>query len=222
MSGFSEEWERVYQDQRHLNKWPWSDLVSYVMRFSRPSSHSFRVLELGCGSGPNIPFFLDLNVEYYGCEGSVSVVKLLHEKYPEIKERIQVADFTKEIPFSGGFDLIFDRGSLTHNSTEDLSRCCKLIHSKLKNGGKFIGIDWFSTLSSEYHGGDFLEGDINTLSNIRKGRVANLGRVHFADEAHLRSLFRDFKFSVLEQKLVLSELPVQGYREAFWNFVVEK
>lgn len=54
---FDANWERLYGDQAQMSKWPWSDLVTYVMRYSDVRKPNFRVLELGCGSGANIPFF---------------------------------------------------------------------------------------------------------------------------------------------------------------------
>ena len=56
---FSNKWETCYKNKTHsMNNWPFSDLVSYVMRFSKPGKSKIRVLELGCGSGANIPFLL--------------------------------------------------------------------------------------------------------------------------------------------------------------------
>jgi hypothetical protein len=65
---FSKEWESIYQEGKQLTVWPMSDLVSYVMRHAKPSGKQFRVLEIGCGAGANIPFFLSLGVEYFGVQ----------------------------------------------------------------------------------------------------------------------------------------------------------
>ena len=51
---FSNEWENRYKAKTHLSIWPWSDLVSLVMRH-KPIKENFKVLELGCGAGANIP-----------------------------------------------------------------------------------------------------------------------------------------------------------------------
>src|SRR4029077_14742021 len=55
--GFSKEWDDCYRRGGQAIKWPWSDVISLVMRHARPTGSEFRVLELGCGSGANIPFF---------------------------------------------------------------------------------------------------------------------------------------------------------------------
>ena len=46
--GFSNEWDDKYQDNTHMSVWPWTNLVSLVMR-NKPQKRNFKVLELGCG-----------------------------------------------------------------------------------------------------------------------------------------------------------------------------
>ena len=41
-----------------------------------------RVLELGCGPGANIPFFLSQGADYYAAEGSETIVVELQKKFP--------------------------------------------------------------------------------------------------------------------------------------------
>lgn len=219
---FSKEWEDIYNKQNHLSIWPWSDVVSYVKRYANPADNvNYRVLELGCGAGANIPFFESLSVEYHAIEGSSTIVGKLHEKFPRYKESIKVGDFT-EITFNENYyDLVLDRGSLTCNSTDAIDRTLKNIHKALKSDGKFIGIDWFSTLHSEFGEGIFLNEDVNTKSNILKGHLAGLGNIHFSDKNHLLDLFSDYQFEILEHKINDVLVP-NNNRIATWNLVVKK
>src|SRR3990172_2305781 len=114
---FSKEWDYRYKENTNMSTWPWSDLVSYVKRYVHLTKNS-RVLELGCGAGANIPFFLSLGVKYYSIEGSAIMVNKLKKKFPNLQENIVVGDFTQNIPFSKSFDLVIDRSSLTHNTTK--------------------------------------------------------------------------------------------------------
>jgi hypothetical protein len=60
---FSSEWDECYKASTHMSIWPWSDIVSYVLRYACPVDPSVcRVLELGCGVGANIPFCGDFNL----------------------------------------------------------------------------------------------------------------------------------------------------------------
>lgn len=218
---FSNEWDQIYKRNEHDSVWPWSDLVGYVMRHARPKDKTFRVLELGCGAGANIPFFLALGADYFAIEGSPTMVERLHRRHPSLQERIVAGDFTLELPFDGLFDLVVDRGSLTHNATCDIVRCLAAIHSKLKPGGIFIGIDWFSTSHPDYLAGPEIVDEF-TRSGFQSGRLSGTGRVHFSDESHLRDLFRAFQFIALEHKIVRRHIPNDNWSHATWNLAVKK
>lgn len=218
---FSTEWEEVYKNQNHLSIWPWSDVVSYVKRYSNPTDNNFRVLELGCGAGANIPFFKSLGVEYHAMDGSQTIVDKLHLQFPEFKKTIKVGDFTKTKFMESYYDLIIDRAALTHNDTEAIENCIFNIHSALKVGGKFVGIDWFSTVHADFSKGEEIKGDFYTKKDIKEGQFIGLGNVHFSDKEHLLNLFSGFKVLVLEHKVNELEFP-KKHKFASWNIVVEK
>ena len=81
---FSNEWDDKYQDNTHLSIWPWTNLVSLVMR-NKPQKRNFKVLELGCGAGANIPLFVSLEADYFTVEGSKTIVDKLHQRFPHLK-----------------------------------------------------------------------------------------------------------------------------------------
>jgi SAM-dependent methyltransferase len=214
---FSQEWESVYTAQKQLSIWPWSDLVSYVMRYSRPTQKGMRVLEIGCGAGANIPFFVKLQADYYAVDGSSAIVKVLQDSFPLLASNICVCDFTQNIPFQGPFSLVVDRAALTHNSTASICRCLDLLRSKMPSGSRYIGIDWFSTLHSDFCKGEE-DGDRNTRNKIVQGQFAHIGRVHFSDATHLRALFDGFEIIQMEEKIVRRIVPDDDHVFASWNF----
>ena len=218
---FSPQWDDIYRGAKHLSIWPWSDLVSYVYRHARPDHGYRRVLECGCGAGANIPLFVKLGVDYFGIEGSAHVVTRLQEQFPELKRHIAVGDFTRSIPFECPFDLVVDRGSVTHNTTEAIRRALALIFNCMRPDGKLLGIDWFAADHSDAKEGEPL--DPWTRTNIRKGQFAGVGAVHFSDRDHLLELLHHAGFSVelLEHKSVDTVLPDSG-RLATWSFVAVK
>jgi SAM-dependent methyltransferase len=218
---FSPEWDQRYRENTHLSRWPWSDLVSYVFRHARPDSPSYHVLEVGVGAGANIPFFKALGAQFFGIDGSEAIVADLKKRHPEFEKNLVVGDFTSAIPFAGPFDLVVDRASLTANSTAAIRSGLKLVHGLLKPGGKFIGIDWYSTQHSEYAKGKPAE-DANTRTGFTEGQYKGLGRVHFSDRAHLEDLFRDFELLTLEHKTSDVLLPAQGFHFAAWNLAARK
>jgi SAM-dependent methyltransferase len=218
---FSPEWDQLYRESAHMSIWPWSDLVSYVHRYAKPQNGYQRVLELGCGAGANIPFFIKLGVDYSTVEGSPAIVAQLQAAYPALRERILVGDFTREYPFTGPFDLIVDRGSLIHNTTAGIRSGLALAFAHLRPGGKFIGIDWFSTA----HGSALLgrPADSHTRTGIDSGHLAGTGNVHFCDREHLEGLLQDagFRIERLEHKQYDVAIPASE-RFGWWNFVAVK
>lgn len=219
---FSKEWNTRYQQNTHLSVWPWTDLVSFVMRYSKPEGKKFKVLELGCGAGANIPFFLSFEeTEYFGIDGSSVIISKLKKRFPKIKNNFVVGDFTTKIPFNFKFDLIFDRGALTCNTTKGIENCLVEVINRLKKGGKYIGIDLFSTKHSEFRKGEPAE-DKFTKKNYLSGPFAHTGRVHFFNKSELINIFKKFEIIRFEHKIIKTSIPYEDYTFATWNIIVKK
>jgi SAM-dependent methyltransferase len=222
--GFSTEWEDVYRQGCQNSVWPWSDLVSYVMRYSRSEQEGYRVLELGFGAGANIPFLLSIGADYYGTEGSLTAVEKVRARFRgEDKLHLACCDFTKIIPFDGPFDLIVDRSSLTHNDLDSIRDCLRRLRSLMGPRAKFIGIDWFSTANAAFQSGAQL-ADYYTRGGFTNGQFKDIGVVHFSDERHLRELLTSVGFVIerLEHKRADVVVPQHIGRMAWWNFVAVK
>ena len=217
---FSSEWDERYRSNLQMSVWPFSDLVSYVNRYTKPAGKQTRVLELGCGAGANIPFFLGQGFKYYGIEGSNTIINKLKRKFPKIKNNLVVGDFTKQIQFKEKFDLVVDRSSLSHNTTDGIKNCLELVYDKMKKDSTYIGIDWFSTDHHDYS--NFVKKlDMYSRTEYSKGQFADVGIVHFTNKSHLLKLFKKFEILVLEHKVVTKEIP-EKKKFAGWNFVARK
>jgi SAM-dependent methyltransferase len=203
-----------------MSSWPWSDLVSKVKYFVDFTKDDLNVLELGCGAGANIPFFLSLPIQYFSIDGSKIIIDKLKQKFPSISKQLQVGDFTKKIPYNIDFDLIVDRAAITCNSTERIQFCLDMVYDKLKPGGKFIGIDWYSTDCSDFNKGKKVDDDF-TCIDFKEGEFANIGKIHFSNKQHLLQLFSKFKIIHMEHKIVKNEFENDNIF-ATWNIVVEK
>jgi SAM-dependent methyltransferase len=219
---FSKEWEDIFKANTHISVWPWSDLVSYVSRHARPPEQFRRVLELGCGSGANLPFFLKKQCEYHAVEGSRSAVTRIHEIYPSLKDFVRCDDFTRNIPFAGPFDLVVDRAATAHNATGAIAATLGMVAGRLRAGGKFIGIDWFSTAHEGARRGTAV--DAHTRRDILGGSLDGLGEVHFFDRGHLVEMLEGAGFAIerLEHKCNDVYLPAAEGTLAWWNFVAVK
>lgn len=139
-SAMSGEWDAVYAAGGQDVRWPWSDLVAYVKRHARPGFWD-SVLELGPGTGANVPFFQAHGMYYCGVEASKTAIDILRKRFP--RASFEEADFTEWLP-ADTFDLVVDRASLPHNTMPAIGRCLSMAHARLIQGGWFIGVDWFS------------------------------------------------------------------------------
>ncbi|OWY37917.1 hypothetical protein CEK28_14815 [Xenophilus sp. AP218F] len=218
--GFSPDWERQFADGAHLSRWPWSDLVSLCRRHARHLPSEVRMLELGCGVGANIPFFLAQGWRYCAVEGSASAAARVARDFPMLQDAVQVADFCAEIPFLGPFDLVVDRAALTHNCELDIRSALARVAERLAPGGLYIGVDWFSTRHEDYRRGSGAE-DVWTRQAYEQGMFAGVGRVHFSDGEHLRDLFAGWEWLALEEKIIERQAPEPGVL-AMWSFVARK
>ena len=93
---FSTEWEEIYRNNEQLSIWPWSSCVSLCHRYGN-MREGMNVLELGCGAGANIPFFIQQKTNYYAVDGSATVVEILKKKFAGHKVYVAQADFTRDL-----------------------------------------------------------------------------------------------------------------------------
>lgn len=227
------DWDAFYLSKHHaLGSHPVFQRLTYMHVVEAD-----RLLELGTGLGENISFLSSIG-RYHGIEGSAAAVKHSREAHPNLRNRIVCGDFTKELPFDVGFDLIAERASLPHNELPDIERAIDLIWHALKPGGLFVSSDWFSTWHSEFVRGDKI-GEA-TRTNYPDGQFRGVGTVHFSDEQELNRLFAKFERIHLEERCVrrvaagcfmeqTMEWPWisktfagKDYRGAWWDIVVRR
>lgn len=220
---FSPKWDAAYQRKEHQSVWPWSNLVSRCLRHTtlKQRNAGFRVLELGCGAGANIPFFLEYAAEYHGVENNQATVKALQTHFPNLKSKLVAGDFTANLMFDGYFDLIVDRASITHNDTASIRQCLAMIRAALSDNGVFIGCDWYSTESRRYSQGSASPTDAFTRNDIVDGTFADIGQVHFSSLEHLHDLFSEFNIISLDH--IAEQVYVgSGEGNATWQIVATK
>ena len=218
---FAKEWEDIYSASAHLSTWPWSDLVGLVHHHAPGPFEGLRVLEVGCGAGANIPFFRSLGCDYFGIDGSPSIIDRLASHFPDMKDHLAVADFTEDFVFEGPFDLVIDRGSLTHNSDADIRKAIGLAFTALRPGGRHISVDWFSNAHYGAASGEAGD-DPYTRRNFKEGALNGTGIAHFSDRANVEDIFAAWKVLYLMHKNYEPMVPDSGQNLASWNIVAER
>ena len=200
---FSPEWDALFRAVRNVGEWPWSDVVSLVYRYAKPSDGYRRVLELGPGNGANIPLFLALGAEYHAVEGSAFVVAHLHERFPQLAEHIVAGDFTRETA----------PRSRTTQQKQFVApwRWCGMCCAP---GGKMIGVDWFAADHSAASTGTSLDSHTRISCH---GTFEGVGAVHFSDRSHLLELLAGAELSI--EYLAHKQVTSVDERMCSWNFV---
>jgi hypothetical protein len=217
---FSGEWETQFAAGAHFSEYPWSDLVALVMRHANPKRYDrgMKVIELGPGIGANIPFFLNKGFEYHAIEGSETAVTHIRQRFGD-SVHVTVGDFTSAVPYEKNtFDLIVDRGAVTHNKIDDVRSSIHYSYLILKENGLYIGVDWYSIRHPHSRYGKEIEP--NTKINIPVGTLKDVGIIHFFTQDEIISLFRDnFEILYLEHKTYETLIPDKNSGWASFNFV---
>ena len=216
-------WDDLYASGRQISIWPWSDVVSLVMRHARPPADQpdFRMIELGCGVGANIPFFSALGIDYHGIDASPTAIVRLRNAFPLLGQNLLVGDFTGSWPVEGEFDLVVDRAAITHNDMKGVASAFAEVGRRLKPGGKLVCVDLFSAASSEASAGE-PGSETGTRVNFSEGPLSGTGLAHFFDEAELRTLLAGFDILHLQHKVVTTIGPEANRDFSSWSLVAKR
>ena len=200
-------WDDLYRDTpMRVRGWE----QELFLLFSFHVQEAKRVLELGCGMALNwepIRDYMFPHAQYHGIDASEQALKLARDKYPEI-HALHCGDFSEGLPFESGFDVIFDRASVPHNTLAAMKQTLRLALEALKPGGIYIGVDWFSTAHSEYRRGERVNGE-NTFTGYTTGTFRNIGNVHFTDEREIEDIFDGFELQRVQERTQRIPLLIQ-------------
>ena len=191
-NGWHAAWEEnVYSQARHMNRYPYDVVVSYIYtKFGHVEDRSkVNILELGCGAGNNLWFAAREGFSVAGIDGSSSALEYARARFEVegLHGDLRVGDFTT-LPWSNeSFDFVLDRGALTHNRRSVIQNALKETARVLKTEGRFFSTTLFSWEHPErVYGRDL--GD-NTFDNFTEGYFRDLGITHFATLEEIEMLF---------------------------------
>ena len=213
---FDKNWEKlVYKQSLQINRYPFDWIVSstfnQIKRFNKK-----KVLELGCGTGNNLRFFRDLNFkEIIGVDGSKTAIKLAKKNIKNKKIKLIQNDFSKINFKSNYFDLIVDRGSITHNPKKEINQIFDKLYKFLKKDGLFL-----STIFSSRHYGNFIKIKNKSFKdeiNSKEGLTTS-----FFNQREIKNLFSKFKIISLQLEEKKSFIPNNKKNSAWWLIISKK
>lgn len=191
MGSFDGTWEALYSQDQQINRYPWTEVVSFIFRHKPDCARkNTNILEVGCGTAPNIAFLAEEGFNAFGLDASPSAIKAgqaLLEKRGLMAE-LSVGDFTVLQHGDSFFDIVIDRAALTHADFPSMSRAIGEIHRVLKPGGKFLFTPFADSHTS--FAKSVMKQD-QTSYDLTGGKVAGVGQVTFISRKEIASLFRD-------------------------------
>lgn len=131
-------WEKRYaKDENYRNRFPYSQIVSFLAKNKRPGSQT--LLELGCGSGCNLWAAAEFGYDCYGIDVSDTIInyarKFLQDR--SVHANLETVSFTDMDFPTEFFDVIIDRSALCCAKLNDHSFIIQKIYEILKPGGLF-------------------------------------------------------------------------------------
>ena len=186
-------WENIFA-RRGWGAYPPEELVRFIARNFRavPDRAQVRVLEIGCGPGPNIWFLAREGYAAAGIDGSPTAIRQAEERLRAEglpAADFQVGDFSR-LPWpDASFDAVVDVAALYANPMHAIRATVAEIARVLKPGGLFFG-KMFAEQTTGSESGVVLEP--GTVSKPTEGPCAGNEVAHFFSRTELYELFAGF------------------------------
>jgi SAM-dependent methyltransferase len=221
MTGLNQEWERRYaEDPGYRNRYPWSEVVSFLYQNAprdRPRSQ-LSVLEIGCGTGNNLWFAAREGFKVAGIDASPTAIEFARKRFlgERLEGDLRVGDFST-LPFPDQcFDFVIDRGSMTLTTREGAGNCVREVRRVIRRGGLFQSGPLSDRDSSFYRSPDH-DG---LVRGIRVGGL-QCEQARFYSLQELRDLFcQGWTFEVLHHIEELDMLGPHRVASCRWLAVV--
>ena len=209
---FDNQWEnQIYKKGKQINSYPFDEVVSDVNRMFRDLNVSnFKALDLGCGTGNNSKFLLDYGFgNVIGIDGSKSAIKIARDKYKSKKCKFLIKNFNNFKIKKNYFNLVLDRGSITHNKLSNIKKIYNKIFLSMKSNGIFIS-HIFNKKHSKIKKNSFKETML-----LKKKITAS-----FFDKKEILKLLENFQ--IVSKKEFLKKDLKSKFFESFWLIVAKK
>jgi ubiquinone/menaquinone biosynthesis C-methylase UbiE len=198
MSGAVERgaWNPIWEDifrSRSWGRYPPEHLIRFIARFffGVDDRSSFRLLEIGCGPGPNVWFMAREGFSVSGIDGSPTAIRQAKQRLAEegLQADLRSGDFT-QLPWPDeSSDGVVENASLYLNRTAAIERALNEVHRVLRPRAPFLSC-FFSDRTWGYGTGELVEPD--GFNNLTEGPLAMSGFCFFLRRERVAHFFRQF------------------------------
>ena len=184
-------WEEIFKS-RSWGQYPAEDLIRFVAVnfYKAPDRSRVKLLEVGCGPGPNLWYMAREGFAVYGIDGSSSAIQQaearLNKECPGWKGELRVGDI-KKLPYTDGFfDGVIDHEAVSCNDYESSKKIYREMARVTKKGGKMFSRP-FADVKNDNR--EWMTGD---------GPLAGKGHVRFTEEKQIADLAQGFRITHTE------------------------
>lgn len=217
-------WEQeIYGRGRHLNRYPFDCVVSFVHRW-RPRDRAVadtRILEVGCGAGNNLWFAAREGFQVAGLDGSASAVAWMRRRFADegLEVDLRGGCFT-ELPWAeASFDLVIDRCSLTCVGRAAQQAAVNEIHRVLRPGGLLFSNGYSDRHTSAATG--LVQAD-GRVAGIKGGTLTGVGAIYFSSREDLTTRFANWSIESLEHVATETFTGIDPGVHTEWRVVARK
>lgn len=221
---FDPVWEDIYR-AGHANRYPWDAVVSFIYHnrpAGRPADQT-SVLEIGCGTAPNLWFAAREGFRVAGIDASAAAIDAASKRFAadRLQGDLRVGSFLA-LPFSNdSVDLAIDRAALTCVGYSAAQQAVAEVNRVLRKGGKF-----FCNVYSDRHASARAgrRGADGVTVDISDGSLIGVGQICFYDQGKLTALFSDRAWAVrsLKHVTIAEMLGADAAVHAEWRLIAEK
>ncbi len=220
------KWQEIWRNEGGNRLWRVPDFqVAELAQSWADDGKISRVLDLGCGIGRHVLLFARKGFEVYGSDHSEAGIKACKEWIRDERLGAEIwCGEPEDIPYPDGFfDAIIAFNSIYHGTGDQVASIIKLLHSKLRLGGRCF-VTLLSRENRMYGKGKALEPHTFVSEGMFHKLFTHGGERgvphHFSSKAEVLKLFDDFKLESLRHEEL--QLPSSHSGDGFTWFKIPK
>ena len=201
-------WNAVYSNGEQLNRFPYTDVVSFFFRNLCRRSN-LTALDVGTGSGVHANFLAEMGCKVFAFDQSPEAVR--HASVINQHQNITYrCSSLEEMNLEGlEIDVVVDRLSSTHSSKSS-------VHALYSNLPNFMTINsklFWQGFSFEHSDRRYGQRKDDYWSDFSQGMFVDIAPVVFFTEAEVREIFKNYRIDNIfhDQRTILSDSRVLAW-----------
>jgi len=199
-------WEEIFRS-RAWGRYPQESVVRFVARsfYAAPERSAVRILEIGCGPGSGTSWFLAREgFRLSGIDASPTAVEKARARLAAdgLSGEFVCGDCAALPWVEATFDAVLDVGCLACATETEAAAMVTEVHRVLKPAGLHFSL---TAKAGCWGDGPGERLDATTLARVTEGPFAGMGKIRFATESSLRSLYGGFRDLRLEHSMDSAE-----------------